>query len=88
MIKLQSNRLESEREVVFQEIMTKFPELTKNMSLQIENSFQVLNRINKIKSMFRYVEVKLWSIQEKEKNCTRKQTTHHKEMESRSTLKY
>lgn len=52
-------RLESGREVILEEIMTKFPQLIKDMSLQAENSLWFPNRINKIKSPLRHVEVKL-----------------------------
>lgn len=45
--------------MIFEEIMTTFPELMKDMSLQIENSLPFLNRINKIESTFRYVKLKL-----------------------------
>lgn len=52
-------RLESSREVIFEEIWTKFPQVMKDKCLQAENSLQFLNRINKIKSILIHVEVKL-----------------------------
>lgn len=45
--------------MIFEEIMTKFPQLVKDMSLQVENPLQCLNRINKINSTSRHGEIKL-----------------------------
>lgn len=75
------------REVIFEVIMTKFPELIEDVSLQIENSFQFMNRINNIKSTFRHIEVKLWNIAERKipQGTGQKPTTHHKKMESTSS---